>query len=180
MCNPTGPDSPMTELNFFVQVTAWIAVLSQSIEASTTNQQWGLLRIIFCDHRHHQFTLCIISLPYASSVCHRHHQFTLCIISLPYASSVCYIYIISLLQLCPTGHGCDEAPHRHQHQSAAVCFVCTLDESFLNQSIHVSLHLVLACIQTIPALMHARTAQPWRHVSAGIAPILARARAVNP
>ena len=65
-------------------------------------------------------------------------------------------------------------------QNAAVCFVCTLDESFSKHAIHVLLHLVLACTRAIPALIHAITAAPFGHVSAGIALIHARNRAVNP
>ena len=56
-------------------------------------------------------------------------------------------------------------------QSAVVCFVCTLDELFSKHAIqcHVLLHLVLACMWAVPALIHA-----------GIALILARTRAGNP
>ena len=44
-------------------------------------------------------------------------------------------------------------------QNAAVCFVYTLDESFLKHAVHVLLHLVLASVRAIPALIHARTTQ---------------------
>ena len=65
-------------------------------------------------------------------------------------------------------------------QSVAVCVVYTLDESFSKHAIRVLLHLVLACVQAIPTLIHAIMAALFGHVSAGIALVLARTRAVNP
>ena len=65
-------------------------------------------------------------------------------------------------------------------QSVAVCVVYTPDESFSKHVIRVLLHLVLACAQAIPTLIHAVTAAPFGHVSAGVALILACTRAVNP
>ena len=65
-------------------------------------------------------------------------------------------------------------------QSSAICFVYTLDESFSEHAIHVLQHLALACIWATPALIHAFTAAPSRHVSAGISLILARTQAVSP
>ena len=65
-------------------------------------------------------------------------------------------------------------------QSVAVRVVYTPDESFSKHAIRVLLHLVLACVQAIPTLMHAVTAALFGHVSAGIALILACTRAVNP
>ena len=52
-------------------------------------------------------------------------------------------------------------------------FVYTRDELFSKHAILVLLHLVLACIRAIPALIHALMAAPFGHVSTGIALILA-------